>query len=196
MMRNTITKSALLATGLMLSVQSSAEPTAEALGYTCAGCHGTNGASTGNAIPSLAGLSEGYLIGAMNAYREDERSSTIMGRIAKGYTEEQIESMATFFSAQPVHANINQKYDATKARAGAKLHDKYCSSCHTEAGAEPEDDAGLLSGNSKLFMKYTLADFHDGSRDMPKRMEKKMKKMLKKDPDALGKLVNYYGSGK
>ncbi len=195
-MRNTITKSALLATGLLLSVQSSAEPTAEALGYTCAGCHGTNGASTGNAIPSLAGLSEGYLIGAMNEYRDDERSSTIMGRIAKGYTEEQIESMATFFAAQPVHSNINQKYDASKARAGEKLHKKYCKSCHTAGGTDPEDDAGLLSGNAKLFMKYTLADFHDGSRSMPKRMKKMLKKAVKKDPNALDNLTNYYGSAK
>lgn len=44
-------------------------------------------------------------------------------------------------------------------------------------------------------MQYSLADFHDGSRDMEKKMAKKMKRMMKKDSDAFDKLVNYYTSG-
>jgi len=195
-MRDTIIKSALLATTLVLGTYTQAGPSGQALGFTCAGCHGTNGASMGNAIPSIAGLSETYMIETMNAYKSGDKESTIMGRIAKGYTEEDIENMAGFFAEQEVNKNTNQVFDAAKADAGQALHEKFCDKCHTEGGTVADDDAGQLSGNAKLFMQYSLSDFHDGSRDMEKKMAKKMKRMLKKDPDAFDKLVNYYTSGK
>ncbi|WP_233487252.1 c-type cytochrome [Candidatus Thioglobus autotrophicus] len=195
MMKDTIIKSTLLVATLALGSYAQAAPSGQALGYTCAGCHGTNGASTGNAIPSIAGLSETYMVETMNAYKSGDKASTIMGRIAKGYSEEDIENMAGFFAEQEVHKNTNQSFDAAKANAGQALHEKYCDKCHTEGGTVADDDAGQLSGNAKLFMQYSLADFHDGSRDMEKKMAKKMKRMMKKDSDAFDKLVNYYTSG-
>lgn len=182
--------------GFILNGQTLAiPPSAEALSYTCAGCHGTHGASNGPAIPSLAGLSKDYLVEAMQAYKEDEKNPTIMNRIAKGYSDEEFELMGQFFAAQPVHKIKNQPYDNAKAEAGKKLHEKYCSACHSEGGTLTDDEAGLLSGNSALFIKYALVDFLDGSRDMPKKMKKQMKKMLKKDADAFDKLVNFYSKG-
>ncbi len=195
-MRDTIIKSTLLVATLALGSYVQAAPSGQMLGNTCAGCHGTNGASTGNAIPSIAGLSETYMIETMNAYKSDERSSSIMGRIAKGYTEEDFENMAGFFAEQEPHKNLNQSFDVAKANAGQALHEKYCDKCHTEGGTVADDDAGQLSGNAKLFTQYSLADFHDESRDMEKKMAKKMKRMLKRDSDAFDKLVNYYASGK
>ncbi|WP_428095739.1 c-type cytochrome [Candidatus Thioglobus sp.] len=198
MVKKNLIKSVLIASGLVTMAftgQVSAMATAEALSYTCAGCHGTNGASRGSAIPSLAGLSKDYLVEAMQAYKEDERNPTIMNRIAKGYGDKEFELMGDFFSSQPVHQNKEQKYDPKKAKAGKKLHNKYCSSCHAEGGTVSDDEAGLLAGNAALFMKYSLEDFHDGSRDMPKKMKKKIKKMLKRDKDAFDNLVNYYSKG-
>jgi len=196
MIRKTIIKSTLLATSFVLGMQVQAVPSAEMLSYTCAGCHGTNGASTGDAIPSIAGLSSTYLVETMNAYKSDERESTIMGRIAKGYSEEEFELMGSFFAEQEVNKKTDQVFVSAKASQGKKLHKKYCSKCHTEAGTVAEDDAGQLSGNAKLFLQYSLADFHDGSRDQEKKMKKKMKKMLKRDKDALDLILNYYVSGK
>lgn len=181
--------------GLALGAQVMAMPSAQMLSYTCAGCHGTNGASNGPAIPSLAGLSKDYLVEAMQAYKNDERSPTIMNRIAKGYNDKEFELMGEFFSEQEVHSISQQKYDNAKAKSGKKLHKKYCSSCHSEGGTITDDEAGLLAGNAVLFMKYSLVDFHDGSRDMPKKMKKKIKKMLKRDAKAFDKLVNYYSKG-
>lgn len=182
---------ALVSTGQVLATA----PTAEALSYTCAGCHGTNGASNGPAIPSLAGLSKDYLVEAMEAYKEDEKNPTIMNRIAKGYSTKQFELMGDFFSAQKVHQIKGQTFDYAKAKSGKKLHEKYCSSCHSEGGTVTDDEAGLLAGNATYFLEFSLEDFHDGSRDMPKNMKKKIKKMLKKDKDAFEKLINYYSKG-
>lgn len=198
MRKNKIIKLMIISSGLfslILTHQALATPSAQALSYTCAGCHGTNGASNGPAIPSLAGLSKDYLVESMQAYKEDEKNPTIMNRIAKGYSDKEFELMGDFFAAQKVYRIPNQPYDEAKAKDGKKLHEKYCSSCHSEGGTVGDDEVGLLSGNSALYLQYALADFVSGSRDMPKKMKKQIKKMLKKDEDAFDKLVHYYSKG-
>ena len=47
----------------------SAAPTASMLADTCAGCHGTDGASVGPATPNIAGLSETYFTDTMLAFK-------------------------------------------------------------------------------------------------------------------------------
>jgi sulfide dehydrogenase cytochrome subunit len=65
----------------------------------CAGCHGTYGHSVGDA-PTIAGLSKHVFIQAMLDYRSGARPSSVMDRIAKGYTEADFVAMAEFFQAR------------------------------------------------------------------------------------------------
>jgi cytochrome c553 len=67
---------------------------------TCTGCHGTNGHSAGG-MPSIAGLDKGYIVSVMQEYKAGKRAATVMHQHAKGYTDEQIDRIADFFSAQP-----------------------------------------------------------------------------------------------
>ena len=69
------------------------------LGASCEGCHGTNGNSPG-AIPPIAGKSVDYLVESLQEFRSGEREATVMGRHAKGYTDEEIRLIAEFFAAQ------------------------------------------------------------------------------------------------
>jgi len=69
------------------------------LSITCAGCHGTDGRSTG-AIPSIAGKSAQYIEKAMMDFRDDKRPSTVMGRHAKGYSVAEIKLIAAYFGNQ------------------------------------------------------------------------------------------------
>jgi cytochrome c553 len=70
-----------------------------ALAAMCANCHGTEGRTTdGSAIPSLAGMPRDYMVAQMKAFREGTRPATVMHQLAKGLTEEQIESVATYFA--------------------------------------------------------------------------------------------------
>lgn len=69
------------------------------LAAACANCHGTNGASA-HGMPYLAGQSKGYIVERMQEFRAGRRPATIMHQIAKGYTDEQIEALASYFSAQ------------------------------------------------------------------------------------------------
>jgi len=196
-MQKSALKGTLLAFGLALSGATfAASPSAEMLSNTCFGCHGPNGNSVGPAIPTIAGFSETYMIDSMTAYKEGERASTIMTRIAKGYSDEEIEAMAGYFASQKF-IPANQSSDAKMAKAGAKLHDKYCEKCHSEGATLADDDAGILAGQWKPYLEHSLTDFMAGNRDMPKKMKKQMGKMQKKAGDAgVGQVLDFYASKK
>lgn len=184
---------AMLATGLLVLGTAHAEmPTGQALAYTCAGCHGTNGVSTGPATPSLAGISKDYMIESMEEYKSGERPATIMTRIAKGYSAEEIVAMSEFFASQEA-SPAEQSFDAELAAKGAKVHDKYCEKCHEDGGTSVEDDAGLLKGQWRPYLEYSFEDYHSGKREMSKKMAKKFNKMAEK-PENMKALLEFYSS--
>lgn len=69
------------------------------LSNSCAGCHGTDGASPG-AIPNIAGKSAEFIEGALRDFRSGKRPGTVMNRHATGYTDEEIRQIAEFFSGR------------------------------------------------------------------------------------------------
>ena len=101
MIRNVL--AAALASGAVLSVPAlaqGADPNlARNLAAACANCHGTNGVSL-QGMPNLAGQQRTYLVQQMQDFKTGKRPATVMHQLAKGYTEEQIEALAAYFSAQ------------------------------------------------------------------------------------------------
>lgn len=72
------------------------------LAATCAHCHGTDGrAVEGEALIRLAGLPHDYIFGQLMAFRTGQRPATIMHQITKGYSQEQLETIAKYFAQQP-----------------------------------------------------------------------------------------------
>lgn len=65
----------------------------------CAGCHGVRGTGA-DPIARLAGRPASEISGQMTAFATNQRPGTIMGRIARGYTDEQIAAIAAYFAAQ------------------------------------------------------------------------------------------------
>lgn len=154
------------------------------LADTCVGCHGPEGSSVGPAIPSIAGMSAEYFNTVMKEYKADGRYGTIMNRIAKGYSDEEIDLMGDYFAKQDF-VRYPQQLDAAKVAAGEKLYDKNCSKCHDEKGALADDDAGILAGQWLPYLTYSMEDFTAGKREMPKKMKKKVEKLDSAELDAL-----------
>jgi len=63
----------------------------------CLGCHGAAGQGATGIAP-LAGRDRAELVAIMNAFRANARPGTIMGRIARGYTDAEIAAVAEHFS--------------------------------------------------------------------------------------------------
>ncbi len=164
------------------------------LAATCNGCHGPDGSSVGPAIPNIGGISKDYLKEVMEEYASGEYPSTIMGRIAKGYTEDEIERLAEYFSKQK-WMPAKQEFDAAAAKEGAKLHKKYCEKCHEDGGKKAEEDSAILAGQWKPYLQFTMADFLSGSRPMTKKMKRQVEKLLKsKGEKGLSSIIEFYAS--
>lgn len=171
-------------------------PSATMLANNCTGCHGTDGVSTGPAIPSIAGLSKQYFTDLMKAYKEGKAYSTIMTRIAKGYSEDDFKAMAEYYYAKPF-VKAKQTADTKLAGQGKKLHDKYCEKCHADGGTSRDDDSGILGGQWAPYLKWTMADFKEGRREMPKKMQNKVEELHQKEGNAgIDALIAFYASQK
>ena len=67
---------------------------------SCASCHGTEGRpADGSSAPVLAGVPKATLIAQLKAIKEGTRPATIMHQLSKGYTDDQIDRIATYFAA-------------------------------------------------------------------------------------------------
>lgn len=76
----------------------SSEQTALMAG-SCANCHGTDGRLVGS-VPTIAGRPAAVLEARLLAFKRDEvGDTTIMDRIAKGFTDAELAALASHFSA-------------------------------------------------------------------------------------------------
>jgi sulfide dehydrogenase cytochrome subunit len=91
---------AMMTTGASHAVEQQTLYT-QSLAATCANCHGTAGKGIPNgSIPKLAGLKNDYFIEQMQAFKSGTRPATIMHQLSKGYSDEQIRLMASYFASQ------------------------------------------------------------------------------------------------
>ena len=124
------------------------------------------------------------MVDSMKAFKSGERHSTVMGRIAKGYSEEEFKLMASVFAKQPIPVTT-QTTDATKVAAGEKLYGDNCEKCHDEKGGLADDDAGILYSQWLPYLQYSMQDFMGGAREMPKKMKKKVDALSDAEIEAL-----------
>lgn len=91
---------AALGLALALALPTAAAAQAPLAAQGCLGCHGGGGAGSAS-IAGLSGRPAAELAAAMRAFAANERPGTIMGRIARGYTEAEIAALAAHFAALP-----------------------------------------------------------------------------------------------
>jgi cytochrome subunit of sulfide dehydrogenase len=108
---------ALALVSLMVAASVSAEPSAahttEALALTCSTCHWIEsskpGPDTNSGIPTLHGRSAAELLKKLREYRSGVGDPTIMNRIARGYSDEELVRIADFIAAAGASATDPQR---------------------------------------------------------------------------------------
>ena len=163
------------------------------LSDTCAGCHGTDGASGGPASPTIAGISNDYFVEIMQGFSSGEVPSTIMGRIAKGYSENELKAMASYFAGQKwVSAEVDT--DSTLVAQGKAIHEEKCKTCHEDGGRSQEDETPRVAGQWPDATRTALEDCRAiGKRCAPKKMGKRVMDLTDEE---LAALADYYASEK
>ncbi|ABK45486.1 sulfide dehydrogenase (flavocytochrome), cytochrome c subunit [Magnetococcus marinus MC-1] len=200
---------AMVTSGMMMGADARAEGiTAAALANTCAGCHGTNGVAVGPAMPTIAGQPAAHLVNMMKEFKSGERPATIMDRIAKGYSDEEITELSKYLATQKWGNNVanarlsmktgtpfNQVDDALVAK-GAKLHESLkCKKCHEDNGRSMEDDTPRVAGQWQDYLLIKMQDYKNPDMKVPQ--PKKMKKNIDNASlEELEAIAHFYASQK
>ena len=82
---------------LVTTAAAAAEPPAEAT--SCSGCHALS-AKVETPVPLIRGRDPAEIVAAMRQFRSGERPSTVMGRIAKGFPDDEIQVIAAWLAVQ------------------------------------------------------------------------------------------------
>ena len=168
----------------------SAEIRYSVLADGCGGCHGTKGVGAPH-MPTIAGLNEDYLRKVLRQFKTGERLSTIMGRLAKGYSDTEIDALASYFAAQnwvsPAQEVKNELLDR-----GMKIHRAKCEMCHKENGRFMNAEIPRIAGQSIAHLGIVLDEYRDEERRLMKKyMKKLMSKISSREAEAL---AHFYAS--
>lgn len=201
-MKTLIIKAVSLVLGVFVSAAAWADiaPVVE----NCNGCHGDDGVSQWSDVPTIAGTPEFVHADALYFFRDGERpcseseyrqgdtsrAATTMCDVLADMDDETIDELAAYYFELPFVA-AKQEFNAGLALEGKGLHDSLCDKCHSDGGANPDDEAGILAGQWMGYMRTTFAEFVSGDREQPKKMEEKMAELSEADITAL---LHYYAS--
>ena len=81
--------------GAAVAVAADAPPGAS----SCSGCHAAS-AAVQTPVPRLIGRPAPEIVTAMQAFRAGQRSATVMDRIAKGFSDTEMASIAAWYAGQ------------------------------------------------------------------------------------------------
>lgn len=157
----------------------------KAASTTCVACHGADGNSKLPGTPSLAGQHPGFLVNAMQAYKDGSRKDANMATQVAKLDKVTVEDIAAYFAAQtPVERDKSTKGDAV---AGEPLSGK-CGGCHGKQGHSADEKTPSLAGQDAQYLVKTMKNYRDGG-----RTHAEMKAMLAgvKDQD-LANIAAFY----
>ena len=194
----------LAATTFILLAGTAARADVNATAEMCNGCHGDNGVSQWNDVPTIAGIDAFVHSDALYVYRDEARpcamsefragdttrSAIDMCNVVKEMSDDEIDEIAEHYAALPF-VPAKQDFDAALAAAGKAVHSSECSRCHSDGGANPEDEASILAGQWMGYLETTFAEYASGAREQPDKMKEKMDAL---SADETMALLHYYAS--
>ncbi len=130
---------------------------------TCAACHGEDGNSKMENIPSIAGQPAFFIVNQLILMREKVRPVEAMEPFVKDIKDEDAIALANHYAKLPAKPS-DEKTDPNLVRRGETLAaDRRCGSCHlpTLAGQE---QIPRVAGQRIDYLIKSLKEFRDGSR--------------------------------
>jgi len=129
----------------------------------CTGCHGADGNSQTEKIPSLAGQPEYFLLDTLIYMREGVRPNKAMAPFVKSLSDEEITALAKHFADLPAKSAGAPPDPALVARGKALAERLRCASCHLPSLAGQEQ-IPRIAGQRIDYMISVLTDYRDGRR--------------------------------
>ena len=129
----------------------------------CIGCHGENGVSQMENIPSLAGQQDQFIQWQLVYFRAGSRKNEQMQPIVEQLNNEDIRNLGAYFASltpPPSPADDNPDLSAKGKQAAVG---RRCASCHTDNFAGTKAVA-RLTGQREEYLLKALRDYKSGQR--------------------------------
>lgn len=134
--------------------------------YTCTGCHAipgyTNVYPTYH-VPRLGGQHPQYIIAALTAYQNGERTHPTMIANATTLTEQDKADIAAYVS-QSASAEDEPDLILKGDSAAGQQKSQPCQACHGENGNSPDPNFPRLAGQYEDYLRKALHDYKSGAR--------------------------------
>jgi cytochrome c553 len=130
----------------------------------CAGCHGDNGISQTENIPSLAGQLDQFIQWQLVFFRAGTRKNEQMQPIVEQLNNDDIRNLGAYFAqlAPPKASKPDDNPDLSKKGAQAAAG-RRCASCHTDSFAGTKAVA-RIAGQREEYLVKALRDYKSGVR--------------------------------
>ena len=129
----------------------------------CGACHGEDGNSRLENLPSLAGQPAFFLLYQLVLMRDGMRTIPVMAALVRDLTDADIQAIASHFAARDPKAS-DEPLDAVLAKRGRELAlTLRCGSCHLP-GLEGRQQIPRLAKQRIDYLTRALKDYRDGTR--------------------------------
>jgi len=129
----------------------------------CGACHGENGNSQTENIPSLAGQLDQYIQWQLVYFRAGSRKNEQMQPVVEPLNNEDIRNLGAYFaSLAPARALPDDNLDLSEKGKQAAVG-RRCASCHTDSFAGTKAVA-RIAGQREEYLVKALHDYKSGVR--------------------------------
>jgi cytochrome c553 len=130
---------------------------------TCSGCHGENGISQTENIPSLAGQPDQFIQWQLVFFRSGARKNEQMQAIVEQIDNDDIRNLGAYFaSLDPPKPPPDNDPDLSRKGAQAAAG-RRCASCHADTFAGTKAVA-RIAGQREEYLAKALHDYKSGAR--------------------------------
>jgi cytochrome c553 len=130
---------------------------------TCKACHGENGISQMENIPSLAGQLDQYIQWQLVYFRSGARKNEQMQPIVEELTNEDIRNLGAYFASLPPFQGQPDDNPDLSAKGKQAAAGRRCASCHGDNFAGTKAVA-RIAGQREDYLLKSLHDYKSGQR--------------------------------
>jgi cytochrome c553 len=153
--------------GLAAVVLAAAPALAQSLNerlQVCGACHGEDGNSKMEKIPSIAGQPEFFILNQLVLIREGVRKVEAMAPVVKGMKDEEINALAAHYAKLEAKKDDEPLDQALVARGTEIANQKKCVSCHG-ANLQGNQQVPRISRQRIDYLVQALTEFRAGTRE-------------------------------
>ncbi len=130
----------------------------------CFACHGENGLSPTENIPSLGAQQSGYVLVQLFMFREKLRDFAPMNDVAKPLSDDDLRAFADLIAALPKPPPPADAVDAARMqRAQALVQQNHCESCHNP-DFSGRDNIPRIADQREDYLVKTMTEYKNNTR--------------------------------